>query len=66
MAIETSEALVQWARQIGDMEILKCLTDLFADVAIFVVDADRRILFWSQGAENVLGFSARMLLVSTA
>jgi nitrogen fixation/metabolism regulation signal transduction histidine kinase len=36
--------------------LFRALTDLLPDAAVFVVDRNRAIRFWSSGAERLLGF----------
>ena len=40
---------------VGAPEVLAALGDLL-DAAVFVVDGDRNIVFWSKGAERLLGY----------
>jgi len=42
---------------VGSSELLATLGDL-VDAAVFVVDGNRNIVFWSQGAERLLGYRA--------
>jgi PAS domain S-box-containing protein len=37
-------------------KLFEALVDLYPDDAVFVVDGDRRIRFWSEGATRLLGF----------
>jgi PAS domain S-box-containing protein len=38
------------------------LAEFYPDHAVFAVDADRNVVFWSRGAERVLGFRAEEVL----
>jgi DNA-binding NtrC family response regulator len=42
---------------VGPGEAFEALTRLLPDAAVFVVDGERRILHWSDGAERLLGFA---------
>lgn len=55
----TSETQLEtWLAGIGAPMLLASLTDLMPDAAVFAVDAERNIVFWSKGAETLLGFRA--------
>ncbi len=41
----------------GPGEAFRCLAGLLPDAAVFVVDRDRTVLYWSPGASKLLGFS---------
>ncbi|MFZ9886048.1 MAG: sigma-54 interaction domain-containing protein [Myxococcota bacterium] len=47
-----------WLARIGPAHFLSQLASLVPDAALFVVDAERRILHWSDGAGHLLGFAA--------
>jgi two-component system, NtrC family, response regulator AtoC len=46
----------------GPRVAFETLTSLLPDIAVFVVDGDRNIVLWSDGAEQVLGFSRKEAL----
>ena len=52
-----------WLRQFGE-PVIQQLTETFSDAAIYIVDSDQNIAFWSPGAELLLGFSASEVLGS--
>ncbi|MEM1024786.1 MAG: PAS domain-containing protein [Myxococcota bacterium] len=45
-----------------DPRSFETLADLYPEDAVFAVDAQRSIVFWSKGAEKVLGFRAEEVL----
>ena len=51
-----------WLRKIGPADGFRGLAELLPDAAVFAVDADRNIVFWSDGAERLLGFPAEDVL----
>ncbi|MCB9681888.1 MAG: sigma 54-interacting transcriptional regulator [Alphaproteobacteria bacterium] len=48
--------LVGWARRVGVDKLVEAFARTWPDAAVFAVDGDRRILYWSDGAERLLGF----------
>ena len=46
----------------GAEEAFHVLSDLLPEVGVFVVDAERRICYWSKGAEKLLGFQAEQVM----
>ena len=61
--------LARWIRQVGPGPAWLGLARLMAsvlpdDAAAFAVDADRNVVWWSAGAEALLGFSAAEILGS--
>ncbi|MED5372696.1 MAG: sigma 54-interacting transcriptional regulator [Myxococcota bacterium] len=52
-----SHALSRWLRQVGAFQVLDGLGDALDDTAVFIVDADQEVLFWSSGAERLLGWT---------
>ncbi len=48
----------RWLSQIGPDQVLSILTDLVDAGAVFAVDANGKILFWSKGAEKLFELSA--------
>jgi transcriptional regulator with PAS, ATPase and Fis domain len=59
---ETSRRLAQWTARVGAGALLETLSTALPDVAVFVVDERRNVLFWSRGAERLLGFPADEVL----
>lgn len=53
-----SQELTAWARRVGIQDLVDALVALHPEDAIFAVDGDRRVVFWSEGAERLLGFAA--------
>ncbi len=51
-------ALADLLDRIGPTQAFDTLARLLPDAAVFVVDADRNVVLWSEGAERVLGFPA--------
>ena len=56
MPEELAKDLNRWLRLVGPSSALSTLGDLVDQAAVFVVNGEREILFWSQGAEALLGF----------
>lgn len=52
-------ALPPWLAAVGDARAFAALADLWPDAAVFAVDGERNVVFWSEGAERLLGFSAK-------
>jgi two-component system, NtrC family, response regulator AtoC len=52
------EALEALLRDVGASQAFGALAELLPDAAVFAVDRDRSIVFWSEGATRLLGFSA--------
>nr|AMK59613.1 Fis family PAS modulated sigma-54 specific transcriptional regulator [uncultured bacterium UPO76] len=44
---------------VGPYAAFETLASLLPDAAVFVVDGDRNVVLWSEGAERVLGFSRK-------
>ena len=42
---------------VGAEEAFRVLAGLLPDAAVFVVDKERTIIHWSDGAQKVLGFA---------
>ncbi|MFA5984886.1 MAG: sigma 54-interacting transcriptional regulator [Methylococcaceae bacterium] len=59
---QSSPFFNRWLSQIGPDQVISILTDLIGTGAVFVVDASGKILFWSRGAENLLGLSPEAAL----
>ena len=56
MAIQDPSQLEAFLGGVGARAAFEMLTSLLPDAAVFVVDADRNVVHWSDGAERVLGF----------
>lgn len=52
----------RWLSQIGPDQVLSILTDLVDAGAVFAVDAEGKLLFWSKGAEKLFGLSAEAVV----
>lgn len=52
---QSSPFFNRWLSQIGPDTAIEVLTDLLDSGAVFTVDAEGKILFWSRGAERLLG-----------
>ena len=59
---QSSPFFNRWLSQVGPDTAFDVFTDLIDDAAVFVVDADSRILFWSSGAERMFGLTAEKVL----
>ncbi|MBW2390414.1 MAG: sigma 54-interacting transcriptional regulator [Deltaproteobacteria bacterium] len=57
MALDT-EPLDRLLDQLGPRAAFEVLSDLLPEAAVFVVDGDRNVVHWSQGATQMLGTSA--------
>jgi transcriptional regulator with PAS, ATPase and Fis domain len=42
---------------IGPEDAFRCLSELLPDAAVFVVDSERNVVHWSDGAQKLLGFT---------
>ncbi len=63
LAVTTKEAQLEtWIDSIGAPDLLGSLAELLPSTAVFGVDADRNIVFWSSGAESLLGFQRAEVL----
>lgn len=54
--------LRRFLRTHGALESFETLVAMLPHAAVFVVDADRNVLLWSEGAERLLGFTADEVL----
>ncbi|PPD03974.1 MAG: sigma-54-dependent Fis family transcriptional regulator [Methylobacter sp.] len=52
----------RWLSQIGPDQIISIIADMAGSSAVFVIDAEGKILFWSRGAEKLLGITAEQAL----
>jgi PAS domain S-box-containing protein len=59
---QSSPFLNRWLSTVGPDAALSALAELMDDGAVFVVDAEGLILFWSRGAEKLLGFADEEVL----
>ncbi len=50
--------LAAWTERVGAGQALVALAELDHDAAVFAVDEQQRILYWSPGAEALLGYRA--------
>lgn len=53
--------LEAWLAQVGPARAFSAVLEA-ADVAAFAVDADRKVVCWTAGAESLLGFTAEQVL----
>jgi len=58
MAANLNASLGTVLEQIGADVAFETLASLYPEAAVFMVDGDRNVLFWSDGAEQLLGTSA--------
>jgi transcriptional regulator with PAS, ATPase and Fis domain len=56
MAGQDPSRLEAFLDRVGPHAAFEVLIQLLPDAAVFVVDADRNVVRWSQGAERLLGF----------
>ena len=59
---QSSPFLNRWLSQIGPSIALEALADLLDSGALYGVDGEGHVLFWSRGAERLLGFSHEQIL----
>lgn len=59
---QSSPFFNRWLSQIGPDQVLTILTDLVDAGAVFAVDAEGKILFWSKGAEKLFGLPAEAVI----
>ena len=57
MAAERAE-LREFGKSVGAMALIEAMGQLHPDDVFFVVDGERKVLFWSDGAERLLGYAA--------
>lgn len=53
----SQQRIERWMEQIGAADLVEAMGEVLGDEAFFVVDGQRRILHWSEGASKLLGFS---------
>ncbi len=59
MAAPSPTALRAWLPEVGAAQAFEALANSVPDAAVFAVDADRTVVFWSDGAQKLLGFKAQ-------
>ena len=59
---QSSPFLNRWLSTIGPDAALAGLAELMNCGAVFVIDSELRILFWSRGAERLLGIAGDQVL----
>lgn len=59
---QSSPFFNRWLSQTGPDQVIAILTDLIDSGAVFAVDAEGKVLFWSKGAEKLFGLSADSVL----
>lgn len=59
---QSSPFFNRWLSQLGPDRVIEILTDLVDAGAVFAVDADSKILFWSKGAERLFSQPAEAML----
>jgi two-component system response regulator AtoC len=59
---QSSPLFNRWLSQVGPDKAVEVLTDLLDSDAVFVVDAEAKILFWSLGAERLLGLRSEEVI----
>ena len=59
---QSSPLFKRWLSQIGPANAIEVLADLLDTGAVFAVDAETNILFWSRGAERLLGLRGEQVL----
>jgi len=59
---QSSPFFNRWLSQLGPDQVLTVLTDLLDAGAVFAVDSDGKILFWSKGAEKLFGLPAETVM----
>lgn len=59
---QSSPLFNRWLSQIGPDTALEVLTDLMGSGVVFAVDSEAKILFWSRGAERLLGLRSEQVI----
>ncbi|MBW2464913.1 MAG: sigma 54-interacting transcriptional regulator [Deltaproteobacteria bacterium] len=52
----SNEPFRRWLQTVDPLGVFELLTELLPDAAVFVVNSERRIVHWSDGAEKIVGF----------
>lgn len=58
----TPEPLIAWLQRLGGARPFEALAGLLPQAAVFAVDEQGRILYWSAGCEALLGYTAAAVL----
>jgi two-component system, NtrC family, response regulator AtoC len=58
---ETNHLHKRWLRKQGQ-ELISAIGELIVDAAMFIVDGDQKIIYWSPQAEQLLGWTADEVL----
>ena len=58
----SSPLFKRWLSQVGADLAIEVLSDLLDTGAVFAIDAEARIVFWSRGAERLLGLRSEQVL----
>ena len=58
MARSSTDRVDDWLATVGPGDAFAALSGLMPEAVVMVVDADRNVVLWSDGAERLLGFSA--------
>jgi two-component system response regulator AtoC len=56
------ELLEGFLSQVGAPDVVRSLAELMPNAAVFMVDRDRNVTYWSEGAERLLGFTREQML----
>jgi len=59
---QSSPFFNRWLSRIGPDQVIAVLADLVDAGAVFAVDAEGKILFWSKGAEKLFGLATETVL----
>ena len=54
--------LSNWLAEVGPERVVMGLGSLLSGAAVFAVNAERNVIWWSEGAERLLGFRAEEVL----
>ncbi|WP_347988836.1 sigma 54-interacting transcriptional regulator [Methylomonas sp. AM2-LC] len=57
-----SPFFIRWLSQIGPDQVIAVLADLIDIGAVFVIDAEHKVLFWNNSAESIFGLNADAVL----
>ena len=57
-SVSARDVFLPWVQQIGADALLSAISELHPETIVFAVDAQRNVVFWSEGAERLLGFTA--------
>jgi len=59
---DTPKVLEDWLASIGASDVLQTLGSVFSEHAVFAVDSEQNIIYWSPGAQALLGFAPEEVL----